>query len=221
MGQTLAEKKELAVWIARCLFARGRTSGTTANLSFLHEDSLYITCSGSCFGTLTEDQLVEIRPGGTCMDSAGRDPSKELALHQALYRRHPEVTAVLHTHSPNAVLWSCIRHDDARNVLGHDTPYLGMKLGKVAEVPYAPPGSPELFAAMEAAVGEERGYLLSHHGGIVGGLSLMNAFEAMEELEQAAWLCWQLREHRDIVSEKVVVHDPEEKRMPCGGQQKL
>ena len=32
--QTLEEKKQQAVWIAHSLFERGKTSGTTANLSF-------------------------------------------------------------------------------------------------------------------------------------------------------------------------------------------
>ena len=73
-----------------------------------------------------------------------------------------------------------------------------MKLGNVAEVPYAPPGSQELFEAMRRGMGPERGYLLSHHGGIVGGLSLMNAFEAIEEMEQSAWLCRQLLQLRTI-----------------------
>ena len=45
---------------------------------------------------------------------------------------------------------------------------------------------------MRAALGPERGYLLIHHGPIVSGKSLMNAFEAAEELEQAAWLAFQL-----------------------------
>lgn len=52
---------------------------------------------------------------------------------------------------------------------------------------------------MRAALGPERGYLLSHHGPIVSGKSLMNAFEAMEELEQTAWLAWQLRSYPELV----------------------
>ena len=43
---------EQALWIAHSLFDRGKTSGTTANLSFRYGDLIYITCSGSCFGTL-------------------------------------------------------------------------------------------------------------------------------------------------------------------------
>lgn len=202
MEKSLTEKKTLAVWIAHSLFERGKTSGTTANLSFRHGDHLFVTASGTCFGTLTEDQLVETDMCGSVIDPASMKPSKELTLHRIIYDAHSEVQAVIHTHGPSAVLWSCLRHDNPRDVMGHDTPYLDMKLGRVAEIPYAAPGSQELFDAMKKNVGEERGYLLCHHGGIVGGLSLLNAFEAIEELEQTAWLCWQLKDKRSLVSLK-------------------
>ena len=99
---------------------------------------------------------------------------------------------MLHVHSPGAVLWSCLPQCTGRDVIPRYTPYLQMKLGPVAAVPYAPPGSPALFAQMRQALGPERGYLLCNHGSLVGGLDLMNAFEAAEELEQAAWLAFQL-----------------------------
>lgn len=205
--ETLQEKKERALWVAHSLFERGKTSGTTANLSFRHKDRLFVTASGSCFGTLTTDQLVETDMMGNLLSSDGMKPSKELTLHRCIYEAHPEVQAVIHTHGPYAVLWSCLRHENPRDVLSHDTPYLDMKLGKVALIGYATPGSQELFDLMARGIGSERGYLLSHHGGIVGGLSLLNAFEAVEELEQTAWLCWQLRGVRELVSSKEENHD--------------
>ena len=36
MENLLEEKTETAVWIAKSLFDRGKTSGSSANLSFLH-----------------------------------------------------------------------------------------------------------------------------------------------------------------------------------------
>lgn len=180
------------MWIAHTLFERGKTSGTTANISFLHEEAIYISRSGSCFGTLGAADFVRVNRDGSFDGAAGR-PSKEYALHQMLYENCPGVEAVIHIHSPYAVLWSCAEHENRRDVFPHITPYLDMKLGCVAEVPCAPPGSEELFEAFSASLGPERGYLLSHHGSIVGGTSLINAFEAIEELEQTAFTCWELK----------------------------
>lgn len=183
-------KKNLAeaVRIANSLFARCKTSGTTANISFRCGDSVWISRSGSCFETLAPEDFVEVGLDGTIL-SDGK-PSKELPLHLALYASDQTTRAVIHTHAPYSTLWSCIPHDDPRNVIPRYTPYLEMKLGTVVEIPYAPPGSQELFSLMRERVGTERGYLLCNHGPIVAGRSLMNAFECLEELEQSAWLAW-------------------------------
>lgn len=195
--QGLKEKKEQAVWIARSLFERGKTSGTTANISFRDGDSLWISRSGSCFGLLTEDDFVECSLSGAPLD-ADKKPSKEAPLHAVMYGIGEEIQAVIHTHSPYAVIWSCLDSCSGRDVIPRYTPYLDMKAGKVAAMPYAPPGSPELFGLMREYAGSERAYLLANHGPIVGGLSLMNAFEAIEELEQSAFLAWNFAEYEKI-----------------------
>ena len=133
-----------AVWIAHALFDRGKTSGTTANLSFRRGDIIYITCSGSCFGTLTEKDFTVVTLQGEPLDPTAGKASKEFTLHQILYQNSDQIQAVIHTHSPATVLWSCLPHDNPRDVMPHITPYLDMKLGYVAEVPYAAPGSEEL-----------------------------------------------------------------------------
>lgn len=35
------------IWIARTLFERGKVTGSSANMSFLHEENIYITVSGT------------------------------------------------------------------------------------------------------------------------------------------------------------------------------
>lgn len=186
----LNEKLYQAVWIAHSLFERGKTSGTTANISFLDDGVVWISRSGSCFGILQEEDFVPVSLSGGHTGSGNNKPSKELPLHLALYGSCDETQAVIHTHAPYSTLWSCLQHGNSRDVLPDHTPYLKMKLGNVVSVPYAPPGSEELFALMRSRVGCERGYLLANHGPIVAGKALMNAFEAIEELEQSAQIAW-------------------------------
>lgn len=187
MKDELEKSLNEAVWISRSLFERGKTSGTTANISFRCGESIWISRSGSCFGTLTKEDFAEFRADGCAVSGK---PSKELPLHLALYASCADTQAVIHTHAPYSTLWSCLAHENIRDVIPRYTPYLTMKLGAVVEVPYAPPGSEELFALMRERVGSERGYLLANHGPIVAGRSLMNAFECIEELEQSAWIAW-------------------------------
>lgn len=54
----LNEKKAAAIWAAKSLFERGKTSGSSANISFLHEGAIYISASGTCFGTLGPDDFA-------------------------------------------------------------------------------------------------------------------------------------------------------------------
>ena len=186
----IKEKLEQAVWILRTLFQLGKTSGSTGNISFREEDKIYISQSGTCFGTMTSENFSIMDIEGNLLN--GKKPSKEFPLHLSCYKRYPDVHAVIHTHGRFGVLWSCIPDLDTLNCIPDNTPYLKMKLGKIHLVPYEQPGTPELFAAFENCMGEEKGYLLKQHGALVCGKNLMDAFYGIEELEESACIAWNL-----------------------------
>ncbi len=188
------EQMEEACWIAKSLFDRNKTSGSSANLSFLWDGRVYITASGQCFGCLTEDSFAITDLEGNVLN--GKVPSKELPLHLAMYKKAgSEVRAVIHVHSFYAALWSCLLHRGREmDVIPSYTPYLGMKLGKIRLVPYGKPGSDALFDAFRASCGAGNGYLLAHHGPVVGARTLMEAFYGLEELEESARIAWELRD---------------------------
>ena len=186
----LDKKMEEALWVAHSLFERGKTSGSSANMSFRHKDKIYISASGSCFGTMTKDDFSCISMDGTPV--SGRKPSKECPLHLALFEKSPEIGAVIHTHSTYSVLWSFVPSADEHDCIPDHTPYLKMKLGTVGFVPYEKPGSEELFAAFRARVPESDGYLLKNHGPVVPGKNIMDAFYCLEELEESARIAWEL-----------------------------
>lgn len=182
---------ETASWVGRQLFERGKTSGSSANLSFWWDEHLYITRSGSCFGALDEHSFACVDKNGLVLGEA--KPSKELPLHQILYQAHPEVQAILHVHSPYCVLWSSLPDLNSRDAVPAYTPYLRMKLGAVSLVPYATPGSQQLFDAFRHCGTAGCGSLLAQHGPVVGGKNLMDAFYALEELEESCRIAWEVR----------------------------
>jgi ribulose-5-phosphate 4-epimerase/fuculose-1-phosphate aldolase len=191
MNKAFKEKLEEAVWIAHSLFKRQKTSGSSANLSFRHQDEIWISATGSCFGTLRAEQFACMRADGSAAGDVR--PSKEYPLHRLMYERKPDIGAVVHTHGPYSTLWSCLEPANTADVLPAYTPYLRMKLGRVAFVPYAKPGSEELFSLFGSALDSADGYLLANHGPVVGARTLMDAFYALEELEESARLAWLLR----------------------------
>lgn len=191
MDQILEEKYNDAIWVAHSLFNRGKASGSIANLSFVHDDKVYITGTGTSFGRLKESDFSIVDLQGTLYNDL--KPSKELPLHLTVYKEKPEAKAVVHVHSIYSVLWSCLTDLNEVDCLPDHTPYLKMKLGTVGLIPYEKPGSPELLAVFEDRVNLSDGWLLANHGPVVPGKSMMEAFYAFEELEESAHIAWELR----------------------------
>nr|WP_253288375.1 class II aldolase/adducin family protein [Blautia sp. MSJ-19] len=192
MSDTLEKKLEQAVWIAHSLFERGKTAGSTANMSFRHEDKIYITASGTCFGTLKKEDFAVIDLNGEVQGD--KKPSKEFPLHLSLYQAKEQTGAVIHTHSFYSTIWSCLAHENERDCIPSYTPYLKMKLGTVGLIPYAKPGTEELFKAFRERIKDSDGYLLRNHGPVAGGKNLMDAFYILEELEESAKVAWTLKD---------------------------
>lgn len=188
MAKELTDKLATAVWVAKALFDRGKVTGSSGNISFRHEGKVYMSASGSSFGRLDYDSFV-------CLGAVGENkrPSKEYPLHQLVYENKLGVGAVIHTHSTYATLWSCLPAKNITDVMPEYTPYLKMRVGRIGLVPYAPPGSAELFTTFAECVNQSNGYLLAHHGSVVAGQDLLDAFYNIEELEENAKIAWHLR----------------------------
>ncbi|MGL6200750.1 MAG: class II aldolase/adducin family protein [Lachnospiraceae bacterium] len=186
--ELLADKIEQAIWAANSLFARGKTAGSSANLSFRHDRHIYISGSGTCFGSLKPEQFAVVDIDGTFV--SGARPSKEMPLHLMLYQSSGKVQAVIHTHSFYSVLWSCLKHSDEADIVPQYTPYLKMKVGKIGLIPYRPPGSEALFHEFKQQLGKSDGYLLANHGPVIAGTSIREAFYGLEELEESTKLAY-------------------------------
>ena len=187
---SIQDKINSAIWIGKALFDRGKVTGSSANMSFLHEGIVYITGSGTCFGQLSAEAFSRVTMDGEHI--SGIKPSKEFPLHQMLYRSHQEVEAVIHTHSTYATTWACLPHSNPQNIMPSPTPYLKMRVNRVQLVPYADPGSQELFDLFKKSLCDTRCYLLENHGPIAGNSSLMQAFYDVEELEETARISFML-----------------------------
>lgn len=177
------------IWVAKTLFERGKVGGSTANISIRVGDSIYISGTGTCFGTLSEKDFAIIK-NNILMN--GVEPSKEYPLHKAMYKNNSAIQAVIHTHSTFSTYWSCVLSSYPVSI-PTPTPYLKMKVGKIGWVDYYQPGSMELFSAFEKAVSKDtKAYLMKNHGVILGGGSIREAFYMLEELEEASKNAWLL-----------------------------
>ncbi len=87
------------------IWQQGWCPATSSNFSQrLTCDSCAITVSGRDKGNLQPADIMQVDLSGQALD--GKKPSAETLLHTQLYRRDPDIGAVLHTHSVKATLVS-------------------------------------------------------------------------------------------------------------------
>ena len=110
-------------------------------------------------------------------------------MHLALYNSNETYKAIIHTHSFYTTLLSYNKHSYI------DTPYMKFKNEKLKYIDYFPPGSKELFSAVENSLEENNDtYILEKHGIICAKDTLLSAFGTIEEIEYGAKLSFLLTE---------------------------
>ena len=183
--------REKIVEIGKSLYDRGLAHGSAGNISVKVADGWLMTPTNSCLGRLDPGRISRVDTNGKLV--SGDKPSKETFLHVAMYRERPASGAVVHLHSVHAVAVSCLADVNPDDVFPPITAYAVMQVGKLALVPYYPPGDESLAEAVRKVAGRHHAVLLANHGPVVAGSSLDAAVNAIEELEQTAKLVLLLR----------------------------
>ena len=185
-----ARAREDICRVAKSMFDRGLTHGSTGNISTRIDDGWLLTPSGSSLGTLDPARLSKLDWTGALM--TGDKPSKESFLHLAMYeeraRANANTGAVIHLHSTHSVAVSVLDDLDPADVLPPITAYYVMRIGSLPLVPYFAPGDLQLADAVRRFAGKHHALLLANHGPVVAGTSLAAAADATEELEETAKL---------------------------------
>ena len=96
-------KADQLIAAGRFIDSKGWVPATSGNFSAkLSDGTIAITVSGRHKGHLQPEDIMLIDAEGQSLD--GQKPSAETLLHTALYRRYPQIQAILHPHSINATL---------------------------------------------------------------------------------------------------------------------
>ena len=155
--------RELICTLAKSMFDRGLTGGSTGNISARTPDGgLLVSPTGQSFGRLDPARLSRFNSKGKHI--SGDLPTKEMPLHSAFYETRSTAGAVVHLHSCHAVAWSMMPGVDADNFLPPMTPYAIMKLGRVKLLPFFMPGDQAMGDAVREAYGlDDRRLLEAWH----------------------------------------------------------
>ena len=179
--------REQICLLAKSMFDRGLTGGSTGNISArTHDGGLLVSPTGTSFGRLDPGRLSRFNSEGLLI--SGDPPTKEMPLHSAFYDTRSTAGAVVHLHSCHSVALSMMPEVDVDNFLPPLTPYSIMKLGKVKLLPYFMPGDPAMGVAVRSLAGKRSAVMLANHGPVVAGKDIEAACNAIEELEDTARL---------------------------------
>lgn len=170
------------VMIMNRIYYYGMTTTTGGNLSIRDsEGTVWISPSGVDKGSLRREDIMQIRPDGTIVGL--HRPSVEYPFHLAIYKKRPDLKAVLHAHPPALVAFSLLREIPDTSIIP-DARFLS---GKITIAKYALPGSSTLGDKISAEF--EKGIntvMLENHGVVLGSTSLFKAFMNFEMLDYCA-----------------------------------
>ena len=174
------QAREEIVAVAQTLDQAGLVPNKSGNVSRRSPDGFLITPAGVFYRDLTPEQIVALTLGGEPEPGAAR-PSSEWRMHAAIYSQRPDVSAIVHTHSPRATALACA---------GRGIPpfhyMIALAGGDIRCMPYATFGTFELAASAVRGLAGRRATLLANHGVVTVGASLREAHSVAVEVENLA-----------------------------------
>jgi L-fuculose-phosphate aldolase len=180
-GKYKIERKEVARFMRR-LYKHGLTTTSGGNISLrISDDIIVITPSATDKGRmrwrevgimniLRENLTPELRP------------SIESEMHLSIYKRNKDVRAIVHAHPVCASAFTAMKSKISTTLTAEARAILGDPL----LVPYALMGTADLASVVADHAVHSDILLLENHGILTTGSTILQAFDKIEVLENAA-----------------------------------
>lgn len=171
---------DILYWAKRTYGAR-MVPGTSGNISLKVGDDILLSASGACLGDLEESDIARLSLDGTLKNNV--KPSSEKLMHLEIYKKRPDIKAVIHIHCPYVTSFAVCRKEMNLPIL----PEFIYQFGTVPSAKYALPSSNEL--ADEVSEYFKNGHnavLMQNHGLVAGSNTLKKTFYALETIQAYA-----------------------------------
>jgi L-fuculose-phosphate aldolase len=179
--QYKSQRKDVARFMRR-LYRKGLTTTSGGNISLrLSDEIIIITPSATDKGRMRWKEVGVVNISGVNLTPALK-PSMEIEMHLSIYRKKKEVLAIVHAHPVYASLFTAIKAKINTSL----TAEARAILGKPLFVKYAVMGSQALAEIAAENVLKSDILLLENHGILTTGTNLLQAFDKIEVLENAA-----------------------------------
>ncbi|MDR3281243.1 MAG: S-methyl-5-thioribose-1-phosphate isomerase [Synergistaceae bacterium] len=169
--------------IGRRMYAKNFVAANDGNISCrVAPDVIWTTPTGVSKGFMTEGSMVKMRLDGTVLASGPLEPSSEVKMHLRLYNENEAIMGVTHAHPPVCTSFAVA----GQSLDSSAYPEALVNLGVVPCVHYETPGSRGIPDSIAPYCRDYNALLLSNHGALSWGTSLMEAFFRLEAMEHYA-----------------------------------
>lgn len=176
-----AERKEVASFMRR-LYKNGLTTTSGGNISLrISDDIIVITPSATDKGRMKWKEVGVMNIFGENLTPELK-PSIEYEMHLSIYRKKKEVKAIVHAHPVCASAFTAMKCKIDTDL----TAEARAILGDPVIVPYALMGTADLAEQAARHIVLSDILLLENHGILTTGSNLLQAFDKIEVLENAA-----------------------------------
>jgi L-fuculose-phosphate aldolase len=182
----MSQIRQTLIGIAKRLPADGLVRGAGGNVSAREGDIMWISPSGMSFEDAEPDDYPGVSISTGDIVHGSRRPSSEVLMHLAIYRRRPDVAAVIHTHPPMTQAVTAAGHT-LKPMFADYYVYVGKN---VPHLPYITVTTPELAACVEevAQAHDCQAIVLRNHGLITVGSSIKEAYFRTLAVEEQAFI---------------------------------
>ena len=175
------ERREVARFMRR-LYKQGLTTTSGGNISMKVSDKLIvITPSATDKGRMKWREVGIMTIEGVNLTPELK-PSIEFEMHLSIYRKNKDVKAIVHAHPVFASAFTATKFKINTNLTAEARAICGEPLF----VPYALMGTKELASLAAQSTAKSDVLLLENHGILTTGQGLLQAFDKLEVLENAA-----------------------------------
>jgi len=180
--KTYKKERKLVARFMRRLYNNGLTTTSGGNISLrISDDVILITPSATDKGTMKWKEIGIMTIQGKNLTPELK-PSIESRMHLSIYRKKKNVLAIVHAHPVFASSFTATKCEIDTTLTAEAAAILGAPL----MVPYALMGTVDLARVVSESIMKSEILLLENHGVLTTGTTLLQAFDRIEVLENAA-----------------------------------
>lgn len=165
--------------VSKNVYDKGLVSGKSGNISARFGNVIGITPTLKSLSELKEEDIVLVNTDGEALTKGC--PSSEVDMHLKIYKKRPDVNAIVHTHSPYATGFA-FSDKKLKRLEGFGE----IKKPYLPSIEYEKPGSKELAINACEGLGNGDVLLLKNHGVICVSDQLKEAMLLAVFVEETA-----------------------------------